>query len=406
MCSSSVVQPLEGKPVVLVVDDIPECVEMLGAILEDHYTVRLATSGRAALRLAWDGPVPDLVLLDVMMPDMDGHAVLAALRDHPLTHDVPAIFLTSLHEESDELRGLNEGAADFIVKSAAPAVVEARVRTQIELKRMRDRLAQRNRELEQEMRQRVALEHKLQRSLADLEAFSYSISHDLRAPVSAIEAFAGSLREYEGDSLSAKGRHWLERILAGSRRMNGMIDDILACSRAERGAMHLERVDLGALAHDVTEQLRPMYPEAVVTIGELPIVRADPAMMHQVFANLVGNALKFSSKRSGARVRIEASERAGSHDITVSDNGAGFDAAYAAKLFTLFQRLHSDAEFPGTGVGLSIVKRVVERHGGRVAASMQDGWTTFSFELPRQSAAPGSEHFAREIREPRALAAC
>ncbi|MDP3809722.1 MAG: response regulator [Hydrogenophaga sp.] len=382
------------KPVVLVVDDSPAYLGMMGAALEATYIVRVADSGRRALQLAAQEPHPELILLDVLMPDMDGHAVLTALRQDMRTRDIPAIFFTSLQEPGDELAGLSEGAADYIVKPAAPAVVLARVGVQIELKRMRDRLHEHNIALELEIECRNRLEQALQDTIADLEAFSYSVSHDLRAPLSAVNAFAVSLLETEAAALSERGRHRLERIVAGSARMNRMIDDILACSRAERAEMRWQTVDLAAIAADVVTEMRDAWPATEVAIGPLPTVHADGCMARQILANLIGNALKFSGNREGARVEISAALVRGVAEITVHDNGAGFDMAYSGKLFGLFQRLHSEAEFPGTGVGLAIVKRLVSRHGGSIRAeSIQGQWTSFRFTLgPRSTvAAPQSQ---------------
>ena len=381
--------PLD-KPVVLVVDDSPEYLSLLGATLEEAYAVRVAASGRRALQLAVLEPRPDLILLDVLMPEMDGHAVLAALRQDARTCNIPVIFFTSLHEHGDELAGLSEGAADYIVKPAAPALVLARVRAQIELKRMRDAMREHNNALQLEIECRKRLEQTLQDTIADLEAFSYSVSHDLRSPLSAVNAFAVSLLETEAQALSPRGRHRLERIVAGSRRMNQMIDDILACSRAERMEMHWGTVDLRAMALEVVAEMRHAWPATQVEIGPLPQVHADRCMTRQIMANLIGNAMKFSGAREGARVEVSATQVQGMVEITVRDNGAGFDMAYSSKLFGLFQRLHNEDEFPGSGVGLSIVKRLVSRHGGSVRAqSVPGAWTTFSFTLgPRSAATP------------------
>jgi signal transduction histidine kinase len=378
------------KPVVLVVDDSPEYLTMLGEILGPLYAVRVASSGRRALQLALQEPHPDLVLLDVLMPDMDGHAVLAALREDPRTRGIPAIFFTSVEGEG-ELVALAAGATDYIVKPAAPAVVRARVRAQIELKQMRDRLQERNEALQAEIECRTRVEQALQATIADLEAFNYCVSHDLRSPLSAINAFASSLRESEASALSEQGRHRLDRIIAGSRRMNKMIDDLLLCSRAERGEMHLQSVNLGLLAAEVVAELRFSWPATRIKVGLLPVVHADAMMLRRVLGNLIGNALKFSGGRPDAQVEIESSVVDGVTEVRVRDNGVGFDMAYGYKLFTLFQRLHSENEFPGTGVGLAIVKRLVSRHQGCVRAeSVPGGWTTFSFTLggaPRDESA-------------------
>ena len=371
-----------AKPVVLVVDDSPEYLSLMGELLESSYDVRVAKSGERALQLARQEPHPDLVLLDVLMPDMDGHAVLSALRRDQRTREIPVIFFTSLEAESEELAGLSEGAADYIVKPAAPALVQARVRAQIELKQMRDRLRERNDALQDEVERRKRLEQALQHTIADLDAFSYIVSHDLRAPLDAISAFAAAVVESDAHTLSDRGKHRLERIAVGSRRMNMMIDDILLYSRSNRSQMCLQTVDLAAMVADVVAQMGD-EPATRFRVGALPPVCADPAMLRQVLANLIGNARKFSSVCADAQVEVEARTLDGVTEVTVRDNGAGFDMAYRDKLFGLFQRLHGESEFPGTGVGLAIVKRLVARQGGTVAAeSVPGGWTTFRFTLP------------------------
>lgn len=235
---------------------------------------------------------------------------------------------------------------------------------------------------QQEIGNRRCVEERLQRTIADLEAFNYSISHDLRSPLAAIASFAGYLQETEAAALSERGRHKLNRITAGAQRMERMIGDILACSRAERAEMQRRPVDLELLVAEVVAELKDGWPAAHVTVGPMPIVDADAAMLRLVLCNLIGNALKFSGKRADAQVEVSAARvRRGAVEITVRDNGAGFDMAYSEKLFGLFQRLHSESEFPGTGVGLAIVKRLVSRHGGTVRAESLNGWTTFSFTL-------------------------
>jgi signal transduction histidine kinase len=235
-------------------------------------------------------------------------------------------------------------------------------------------------------------EDALQRAMAEMEAFSYTVSHDLRAPLAAIHAFAGALAESEAADLSERGRHRLERIIAGAQRMEKMIDDILACSRVERAEMRCCEVDLNALVTEVVSEARPLWPRAAVVARPLPVVGGDANMLRQIFANLIGNALKFSSVRADARVEISARRTDRGTQISVRDNGAGFDPAYAGKLFGMFQRLHSEAEFSGTGVGLAIVKRLVHRHGGEVSAeSVPGSWTTFSFTLGDVCALDGCE---------------
>jgi len=243
-------------------------------------------------------------------------------------------------------------------------------------------LEARNVALQASVEQHSRTEDALQRAMAEMEAFSYTVSHDLRAPLAAVQSFAGALLDSEACALTEQGRHRLDRIVVGAQRMNRMIDDILACSRVERAEMRCRLVDLNPLVAEVVTEAKPLWPGAAVVVQPLPAVGGDANMLRQIFANLIGNALKFSSARTDACVEVSARRVDGGTEICVRDNGAGFDPAYAGKLFGLFQRLHSEAEFSGTGVGLAIVKRLVNRHGGQVRAeSVPGGWTTFSFTL-------------------------
>lgn len=389
-----------GLPTLLVVDDTPEYLMILGEILSPEYRVRVASHGAAAVEFARQAPAPDLILLDVLMPGMSGYETLAALKSDPRTADIPVIFVTSLDATEDEQRGFTLGAADYIVKPVRAPIVLARVALHLELKRARDGLARKNASLAAEIERRSAAEvtvrelnaalsarsAALERSVGDLEAFAYSVSHDLRAPLRAISGFADLLRESDGERLTDDGRGLLGRISAAATRMSGMIDDVLAYSRTQSATLNTGPVDLRALATDVAGELGAAYPAATITVGELPRMRVDAAMMRQVFANLVGNALKFSARSEAPRVTIDSSAGADGVEIAISDNGAGFDPRYADRLFGLFQRLHSQKEFGGSGVGLAIVKRLIERHGGRIAAQSQPGVrTTFSITLPSEA---------------------
>lgn len=233
----------------------------------------------------------------------------------------------------------------------------------------------------------AAKNQSLARAVADLEAFSASVSHDLRGPLRTVNGFAALLQRSEGTNLSQEGQRKLGRILAGAATMDRMIEDILACSRAERVEMHFRKVDLGALVRELLVELTHDHPGTAVAVGELPVVQADPTLARQVFANLIGNALKFSSRQPSPLVEIGTVTPGGTR-VFVRDNGVGFEPGQAGKLFAPFQRLHEDDNFVGTGVGLSIVKRLIERHGGNVEAESVPGVrTTFTFDFgPAQGA--------------------
>ncbi|NVZ08107.1 HAMP domain-containing protein [Allochromatium humboldtianum] len=225
----------------------------------------------------------------------------------------------------------------------------------------------------------------LETAVQDLENFSYSVSHDLRAPLRAIDGFIGILREDYAATLDAEGLRLFGVVSANAQKMERLIDDILALSRAGRLAMEWMPIDMNRMVDEVWSDLletasgRPIRFER----DDLPVCQGDPRAMRQIWQNLLANALKFTRDRDPALIRVEARTEAGLIRYSVRDNGAGFDPAYSAKLFVLFQRLHGMDEFEGTGVGLAIVKRFVQKHHGQVEASgAVDGGACFTFSLP------------------------
>ncbi|MBA0283205.1 PAS domain S-box protein [Stenotrophomonas maltophilia] len=228
----------------------------------------------------------------------------------------------------------------------------------------------------------------------ELEAFSYSVSHDLRAPLRHVAGFSDKLSRHLGDGADDKSRHYLEVISSSARRMAALIDDLLVYSRLGRVAMRQQAVDMQSLVADTRAMLDSnLQAEAENSghvhqvewnIAPLPIVVGDENMIRQVWLNLLGNAVKYSGNREPAKIRVDYQPQPdGGHQFTVSDNGAGFDMAYAGKLFGVFQRLHKASDYPGTGIGLASVRRVLTRHGGRIWAEAEpDVGATFHFYLP------------------------
>jgi signal transduction histidine kinase len=240
------------------------------------------------------------------------------------------------------------------------------------------------------------LDRRVRERTAELEAFAYSVSHDLRAPLRTVDGFATALVEECGDRLDVRGRDYLERVRESVQRMGVLIDDLLQLSQAGRAALAAEACDLSGVARGIVGTLRELEPARAVdvVIQDRVIVDGDPNLLRIALDNLLGNAWKFTSKVPNATIELSAVQRAGEVLIAVRDNGAGFDMAYARKLFNPFQRLHRVEEFPGTGVGLATVQRIVTRHGGRIWADSAPGCgASFFFTLPLRDAAhasPGS----------------
>ena len=228
----------------------------------------------------------------------------------------------------------------------------------------------------------------LENSNKDLEAFSYSVSHDLRAPLRAVNGFAQILEEDYDEKLDDGGKHVVATIRKSAGQMGNLIDDLLAFSRLGRQEIRATDVDMTTLAKTVFDELKLVSPERSIqfTCTELPVAHADHSLMRQVWINLLSNAIKFTSTKDIAIVAIEGTFENDVATYSVKDNGVGFDMKYVAKLFTVFQRLHSVDEFEGTGIGLSIVARIINKHGGKVwAEGMVDQGTTFYFSLPKMS---------------------
>ena len=254
--------------------------------------------------------------------------------------------------------------------------VKARQQVEQELRGSRDDLNKANEQLAEHTAQ-------LEAANKELETFSYSVSHDLRTPLRAIDGFSCILLDDYTDKLDDEGKRLLNVVRDNTRRMGQLIDDILKFSRSSRLEMTFSEIDMEKLAHEVVEELQPSSDKLQVEIEPIPSATGDRAMMHQIFVNLLSNAIKFSSSRETAMIKVGGYIEGDEVVYFVRDNGAGFDMQYADKLFGVFQRLHSINEFEGTGIGLAIVKRIITRHGGRVWAEgkLNEGATIY-FALP------------------------
>jgi signal transduction histidine kinase len=296
------------------------------------------------------------VELYMVVPMIAGGELLGGLSFGGSTRDFPA----------EQVQIVREVAAQLAI-----AMSQARL-----VARVKDHAA----ELERRVAERTT---ELQATNQELEAFSYSVSHDLRAPLRAVDGYARMLEEDYAQALDGEGRRLLGVVREASRRMGRLIDDLLAFSRLGRQEATRRTVDMAALVAQVLAEVRG-DSRAAIEVAPLAPALADAAMLKQVWTNLIGNALKYSSKRAEARVEIGWKEDGGELVYWVRDNGAGFDMRFAQKLFGVFQRLHRAEEFPGTGVGLAIVQRVVTRHGGQVWAEGRPGeGACFYFSLPK-----------------------
>lgn len=305
------------------------------------------------LRALWEGRLDPVDMITLRMIRRDGSLVYVEVRFSPL----------------------RDGAGRFIALEGIARDVTDKKLAELALEEL-------NAELETRVRERTAT---LEVANREMEAFSHSVSHDLRAPLRAIDGFARILLDEYAAMLPAEGRRHLDAVCRGAKRMSALIDDLLALGQVGRQSLDLRPVGLDRLVEEINDELRPSIADRRVElrVGALPECHCDSSLLRQVLINLIGNALKFTRGRDPAVIEIGAEERDGETMVFVRDNGAGFDMRHAERLFGAFQRLHRQSEFEGTGIGLSIVARIIARHGGRVWAEGRKGeGATFFFTLP------------------------
>ena len=408
---------------ILIAEDSPTQAQRLRHILERQgYTVAVAGNGRQALEMA---PAfgPALIVSDVVMPEMDGYELSRRIKEDAGLRDTPVILVTTMSDPQDVIRGLECGADNFVLKPYEERYLLGRVRYVLANREFHqpqdagmgvelyfnskrhyitagrlqilnlllstyDAAIQRNKELQHSKEELQSLNARLEAANRELESFSYSVSHDLRAPLRSISGYGQLLAEDNASALSPEGHRYLGSITDASARMDQLIDDLLEFSRMGRAELRETSVDAEAVAREVVRTLDGANDGRRITwrIAPLPPVLGDAALLRQVFANLLGNAVKYTRPRESALIEVaSAGEENGRVVLSVRDNGVGFDMQYADKLFGVFQRLHGADEFEGTGIGLATVRRIIERHGGRVWAHSQPGaGATFYLTLATQ----------------------
>jgi DNA-binding response OmpR family regulator len=390
---------LRGPRKILAVDDsITYLLSLSEALKDEGYDVILARSGEEALELLAVQSV-DCILLDLMMPGLSGQQTCERIKAAPLVRDTPLIMLTALDDRGAMIEGLSAGADDYLSKSNELEVLKARVRAQIrrkqfedENRRIREELLRKELEAAEARAARELSETKailvdeLERKNNELEAFSYSVSHDLRAPLRAIDGFSRVVLEDYAGGIDPKGREYLERVRGAAQRMGELIDDLLELSRVGREDLRRGRVDLSQMAQQVIADLQKHSDRQIeIVIQTGLIVDADSRLMRVALENLLGNSWKFTANAAAPTIHMGRGLDGREDVYFIRDNGAGFDMTYAERLFRPFQRLHNEADFAGTGIGLATVYRIFDRHGGRVWAEGAVGrGATFYFTIPRQ----------------------
>lgn len=367
----------------LVVDDEAAQVEALCRTLEYEGFSVTGFTGAAAALSALRGGSFDIVLTDLTMPGMDGIAFLNAARE--IDPGLAGIVMTGHGTIATAVEAMKAGALDYILKPFDLRVilrVLARTQAMLRLRRenaaLLERLSVRTVELETANRE-------LRVANRELEAFGDSVSHDLRAPLRTIDGLLQVVQEDFAEQVPPQARQHIEAIAAQASRMGELIEDLLRLSRLGREPLQKRTVDMRSLVQEVVGALRAgeTARDLDIRIGELPSAQADPSLLRQVWVNLVANALKFTRRREPAVIQVGGEVRAEGRLYSIRDNGAGFDPRRAERLFGIFQRLHAASDFEGTGVGLSIARRIIERHGGSIWADGEPGrGATFHFTLP------------------------
>jgi signal transduction histidine kinase len=401
------------NPKILIVDDKPENLSALEKLLRKlEVEVIQATSGSEALGLTLEHDLC-LAIVDVQMPKMDGYELVGLLRGNPKTASLPVIFVSAIYsDEYHHRKGYDTGAVDFLSKPFVPEILLSKIRVFLDLYHQRIALQElvnelhiKNEALENEIKQRRQAEivlkrqaQELARSNAELEQFSYMVSHDLQEPLRMVSNYLELLKYRYSDQLNHDADDFIAFAVDGVTRMYALINDMLEYSRVTTRSQPFAPVDLAQVAREVISDLDVRIEQVGgrVNVGDLPTIDADPTQMRQLLQNLIGNALKFHRPDEPPVVEVhgqlldppvqrpaEAGPGEALCQITVQDNGIGFEEEYLDRIFRIFQRLHNRSEYEGSGVGLAICSKIVERHSGSITARSTPGrGATFIVTLP------------------------
>lgn len=369
---------MNTRPKILIVDDRPENLIAIEVVLRDlEVDLVKAYNGNEALKQTLYHDFA-LALLDIQMPDMDGYELAEIMRAEEKTANLPFIFISAVYTDNlNVFKGYERGAFSFITKPFQPEILINKVKFFIEKHQQELAVHKLNASLESKNLELLEVNK-------ELEAFSYSVSHDLRAPLRAINGYSRMLLEDYENQLDAEGQRIIRTVAANATKMGKLIDELLAFSRMGRKEMQKKSLDMNELVRSTLTEVEKVLPHsAEITVHQLPSVHADDTLLRQVLFNLISNAVKYSSRTEKSVVEISWERKNVEEVFTIKDNGAGFDMRYADKLFGVFQRLHTDEEFEGIGVGLALVKRIINRHGGKVWAEgkVNEG-AAFYFTIP------------------------
>lgn len=407
-------QPPKSDIKILVVDDREDNLISIETILErDNYTIVKAGSGRSALKILLQQHDFSLILMDVQMPDLNGFETAAIIYERDKLKDIPIIFITA-HDYDEEIifKGYRTGGVDYIYKPINPDLLRVKVGVFVELYRKNyqlllheQKLLAANHSLQKEIEERKASEEKVRMLNAqlvennlqlkeineELDQFAYVASHDLQEPLRKIQVFSDKILTIQKQDEETE--KYFKKIISSSQRMQSLINDLLSFSRHSANSSDFKMVDLNLVVKEALVELEIKIEKsnAVITFDNLPAIYAIPSMVRQLFYNLISNALKFRKADATAEVKISSRKIAGAvpeqvlYEIIVADKGIGFEQQFEADIFRVFKRLHSYHDFEGSGIGLSICKKIVDKHNGTIRAESKPGeGASFIIRLPEK----------------------
>jgi light-regulated signal transduction histidine kinase (bacteriophytochrome) len=407
-------------PKILLVDDREDNLLSMESILEkDGYRFEKATSGKQVLKILLTQMDFALILMDVNMPNLNGFETASLIYERERLRHIPIIFITA-NQFGDEniFEGYKTGAVDYIYKPVKPDLLRAKVSVFVELyKKNSQLLAQEqkliaiNKSLELEIKERRASEEtvtalniqlvqnisRLETANKDLDLFAFMASHDLQAPLRKIRVFSDRLLTDYQDKIDEEGSAYLRRIQNGCKQMQLLIDDILEFSKITVKKELFQETDLNPIIDQILEEFQPSLQgkQIKVTLDKIPALCVNQALMTPLFSNLIGNAIKYSRNDIDPYIHIHSELHSSNNNlggnavkrnycrIYVEDNGIGFEQKYAEEIFNMFRRLHPGAEYEGTGIGLALCKKIVEKHNGFISAksALNEG-SVFTLSLP------------------------
>jgi signal transduction histidine kinase len=361
----------DNPQTILVIDDDSNLLRTQSRLLKKAgYRVEQADTGEKGIARA-KTQKPDLILLDVILPDSNGFDVCQRIKNDPELKDIYVLLISGKNIHSrDQAKGLELGADGYVVRPIANRELLARVQSLLRLKQTENKLREARREL-------TAANN-------DLQEFAYAISHDLSEPLRMITSFLDLLKRRFADQLDEDAREYIHFAVDGANRMKKMIDGILAYSRIQTRGRNFESFSSLEAYQDAVKNLQKMIADldAVMPVGSLPDIYGDRIQFTQLFQNLISNALTYNESQV-PRVEVEVEKSEGQWLFSVADNGIGIPLTGQERIFTVFQRLHTQDDYPGAGVGLTICKRIVERHEGEIwVESIPDQGSTFYFSIP------------------------